>query len=132
MKKPGRFKNWTKPVHGVSLSSIRQDDPKKAFQVLVVGVKNASTETLKVTPGSPDLLLQMVDQNGKPLNIESVRPLHIESSDSSGAIAPSATAYYAIAFSSPVMGANQELRVVVAQANAADEPASIRLATGGR
>jgi hypothetical protein len=116
----------------VSLSCIRQDDPKNAFQVLVVGVKNASTETLKLTSSSPDLLLQMVDQNGKPLNIESVKTIHIESSDSSRTIAPRATLYYAIAFSSPVLAVNQELRIVVAQANAADEPASIKLATSGR
>ena len=132
IKKPSQFKNWSKAVHGVSLSSIRQDDPRNAFQVLVIGVKNASTETLKLTPGSPDLLLQMVDQNGKPLNIESLKPLHMESSDSSATIAPKATLYYAIAFSSPVLGVNQELRIVVAQANAADEPASIKLATSGR
>ncbi|HYX27240.1 MAG TPA: hypothetical protein VE863_01640 [Pyrinomonadaceae bacterium] len=132
IKKPSRFKNWTKAVHGVSLSLIRQDDPKNAFQVVVVAVRNNSAETLKLTPGSPDLLLQMVDQTGKPLNLESVKTLHIESSDSSGAIAPKSTAYYAIAFSSPVLGVNQELRIVVAQSNAADEPASIKLATSGR
>jgi hypothetical protein len=74
----------------------------------------------------------MVDQNGKPLNIASVKTIHIESTDSSGAIAPNGTAYYAIAFSSPVMGANQELRIIVAQTNAADQPASIKLATSGR
>jgi hypothetical protein len=132
IKKPTRFKNWTKAVHGVSLSLIREDDPKNAFQVVVIGVKNNSTETLKLTPNSPDLLLEMVDQNGKPLNIESVKTLHLESSYSSGGIAPKAIAYYAIAFSSPVLGVNQGLRIVVAQANAADEPASIKLATSGR
>ena len=131
-KKPSRFKNWTKPVHGVSLSLIRQDDPKQPFQVVVVGVRNNSPETLRLTPGSPDLLLQMVDENGKPLNIESIKTLHMELSDSSGAIAPRATAYYAIAFTSPVLGVNQELRIVVTQANAADEPASIKIAAMGR
>jgi hypothetical protein len=132
VKKPSRFKNWTKPVHGVSLSLVRQDDPNHAFQVVVVGVRNNSSEPLRLTPGNPDLLLQMVDEKGKPLSIESVKALHTETSDSSGAIAPRATAFYAIAFAAPVLGANQELRVVVGQANAADEPASIKLVTSGR
>jgi hypothetical protein len=132
IKKPSRFKNWTKAVHGVSLSLIRQVDPKNPFEVVVIGIRNNSNETLRLTPNSPDLLLEMVDQTGKALNLESVKALLIESSDSSNAIAPKATAYYAIAFSPPVLSVNQELKIVVAHANAADEPASIKLATSGR
>jgi hypothetical protein len=132
MKKPSRFKNWTKAVHGLSLSVIQPSDPKNDFQVMVVGVKNNSNDALKLTTGTPDLLIEMLDGQGKPLNIESIKKLHIESSDSSGAIPPKATVYYAIAYASPVLGVNQQLKVTVAQTNAADEPASIKLLSTGR
>ena len=132
MKKPSRFKNWTKAVHGLSLSVIQATDPKNDFQVMVVGVKNNSNDALKLTTGTPDLLIEMLDGQGKPLNIESIKKLHIESSDSSGAIPPKATVYYAIAYASPVLGVNQQLKVTVAQTNAADEPASIKLLSTGR
>jgi hypothetical protein len=132
MKKPSRFKNWTKAVHGLSLSVIQPSDPKNDFQVMVVGVKNNSNDALKLTTGTPDLLIEMLDGQAKPLNIESIKKLHIESSDSSGAIPPKATVYYAIAYVSPVLGVNQQLKVTVAQTNAADEPASIKLLSTGR
>jgi hypothetical protein len=132
MKKPSRFKNWTKAVHGLSLSVIQPIDPKNDFQVMVVGVKNNSNDALKLTTGTPDLLIEMLDGQGKPLNIESIKKLHIESSDSSGAIPPKATVYYAIAYASPVLGVNQQLKVTVAQTNAADDPASIKLLSKGR
>jgi hypothetical protein len=132
MKKPSRFKNWTKAVHGLSLSVIQPSDPKSDFQVMVVGVKNNSNDALRLTTGTPDLLIEMLDGQGKPLNIESIKKLHTESSDSSGAIPPKATVYYAIAYASPVLGVNQQLKVTVAQTNAADEPASIKLLSTGR
>lgn len=132
MKKPSRFKNWTRAVHGLSLSVIQPSDPKNDFQILVVGVKNNSNDALKLTTGTPDLLIEMLDGQGKPLNIESIKKLHTESSDSSGAIPPKATVYYAIAYASPVLGVNQQLKVTVAQTNAADEPASIKLLGTGR
>jgi len=37
------------------------------------------------------------------------------------------TVYYAIAYTPPLMGVQHQLKVVVAQSNAADEPASITL-----
>jgi len=131
-KKPNRFKNWTKPLHGLSLSVIQQNDPKRPFQTIVVGVKNNSNDALKITSGTPELLIEMLDEGGKPLNVESVKKLFTESSDSSGAIPPKTTVYYAIAYASPVLSVNQQLKVTVAQTNAADEPASIKLLSTGR
>ena len=131
-KKPNRFKNWTKPLHGLSLSVIQQNDPKSHFQTIVVGVRNNSNDALKITSGTPELLIEMLDEGGKRLNVESVKKLFTESSDSSGGIPPKTTVYYAIAYASPVLSVNQQLKVTVAQTNAADEPASIKLLSTGR
>jgi hypothetical protein len=70
----------------------------------------------------------MVDAQGKPVNVQAIKRLHLEISEAPGAIAAGATVYYAIAYSSPVLGAHQQLKIAVSQTAAADEPASLTLA----
>jgi hypothetical protein len=78
-------------------------------------------------PGTPDLTLEMHDDKGKVINVQSLKPLHIEISNLSSEVAAGRTVYYAIAYTPPTMGVRHRLKIVVAQANAADEPASIAL-----
>jgi hypothetical protein len=128
LKKPKQFKKWTKPVHGLALAVLEQSDPKENFRVAVVAVKNASSEVLKVSPGGPDLSLEMLDDQGKPVNVQSIKHLHLQTSEATGTIAAGTTVYYAIAYTSPVLGVHQQLRVAISQTAAADEPASLTLA----
>jgi len=69
----------------------------------------------------------MLDDKGKVINVQSIKPLHTEMSDSGGELAAGQTVYYAVAYTPPLMGVRHRLKVVVAQSNAADEPASIAL-----
>ena len=128
IKKPKQFKKWTKPVHGLALSVLQEGDPKESFRVALVAVKNASSEVLKISPGRPDLSLEMLDDDGKPVNVQSIKLLHLQTSEASGTIAAGAIVYYVIAYTSPVLGARQQMRVAVSQTAAADEPASLTLA----
>jgi hypothetical protein len=128
VKKPKQFKKWTKPVHGLALAVLEQSDPKENFRVAVVAVKNASPEVLKISPGGPDLSLEMLDDQGKPVNVQSIKHLHLQTSEATGTIATGTTVYYAIAYTSPVLGVHQQLRVAISQTAAADEPASLTLA----
>lgn len=127
VKKPKQFKDWTKPTHEISIATLPQGDPKEDLRILVVAVKNTGRDTLKVTSGSPDLLLEMLDDQGKTINVQSIKKLHTEVSDPSGAIPGGSTIYYAIGYAAPVLGVHQRVKVVVAQTDAADEPASIAL-----
>ena len=131
IKKPKQFKNWTKPVHGLSLAIVQPAVGPEGVAVLLVAVKNKSSDSLKLAPGSPDLLLEMLDEQGKSINLQSVKPLSLETSDAAGVIAVGATVYYALAYRPPVLTTRQQLKVVVAQAQAADEPVSIKLASQG-
>jgi hypothetical protein len=106
---------------------LDQGESKEDFRVAVVAVKNSGPDVLKITPGSPDLSLEMFDDQGKPVNVQSVKRLCLETSNSANAIAPGATVYYAIAYASPGLGAHQYLRIAVSQTAAADEPASLTL-----
>jgi hypothetical protein len=124
---PGIFKNWTRPLHGLALAVQEDADLKADFRVLLVAVRNAATQPLKLIPGTPDLTLEMHDDKGKVINVQSIKPLHTEMSNSGNEVAFGRTIYYAIAYTAPFMGVRHRLKIVVAQSNAADEPASVAL-----
>jgi hypothetical protein len=118
-------KKWTKPVKGLALSIMPATDAMPGIQLLTLAVRNKSAENLKLVSGSPDLFVEMRDEQDKPINLESVRKLHSELSDASGELQPGKTVYFVIAYASPVLGSQQQLKLRVAQTAAADEPASI-------
>ncbi len=132
VKKPKQFKHWTKPAHGLSLAVVRQVDPKNEFQIVVIGIRNLNPESVKLVSGSPDLLVEMLDEQAKPINLESIKKLHTEVSEGAESVVAGKTVYYAIAYVAPVLGARQQVKVVVSQTNAADKPASIALGSVGR
>lgn len=124
---PGTFKNWTRPFHGLALAVKENRDLKEDFRVLLLAVKNVGAHPLTFVPGTPDLALEMHDDKGKVINVQSIKPLHVEVSDRSSDVAVGRTIYYAIVYTPPLMGVRNQLKIVVAQSNAADEPASILL-----
>ncbi len=132
MKKPKQFKHWTRPAHGLALSILAPPVSQLLYRLAIVAIKNTSSESLKLTQNSPDLFLEMVDDRGKPLNIESLKKVHSEPSEPTGLIQPGATAYFAVAYVAPVLDTHQRIRLSIAQSNAADDPASIMLANIGK
>jgi hypothetical protein len=127
MKQPKRFKNWTKPTHGLSLSILQQGVNAQSFNILLVAIKNKTSDPLKLSPGIPDLFIEMLDDRGKPLNIQSIKKLHTEASDESGLLPRGGIAYYAVVYTAPILNMGQQVKVSVGQTSAADEPASIVL-----
>jgi len=125
--KPGIFKDWTRPMHGLALAVQQNRDLKEDFCVLLLAVKNVRAHPLKLVSGTPDLALEMRDDKGKVINVQSIKPLHVEVSHLGSDVAVGRTIYYAIVYTPPLMGVRHQLRIVVAQSNAADEPASITL-----
>lgn len=131
-KKPKQFKNWTKPVHALALSLLPAVGTKTETQILTLAVKNTGRESIKLAPGSPDLLVEMQDGEGKSINLQSVKKLHVEMSEPDAEIQPGKTIYYTIAFAPQVLGSHQQLKITVAQTNAADAPASIAIGNSER
>ena len=127
VKKPKQFKKWTKPSHDLALSVLRVRESDKEFQILVVAARNTGANNMTVLSGSPDLSIEMLGDDGKPVNLQSLKKLHTESSGPVDAMLPGSVVYYAIAYAPPVLGTHQQIKVTVAQTNAADEPASIAL-----
>jgi len=123
----GTFKNWTRPLHGLALAAQQDGHLKESFRVVLLAVKNAGAQPLKLIPGTPDLTLEMHDDKDKVINVQSIKPLHTEMSISGSEVGRGQTVYYAIAYTPPLMSVRHHLKIVVAQTNAADEPASIAL-----
>ena len=132
IKQPGQFKQWTRPSHGLKLSQMSVPVVGHPYSLAIIAIKNTTNDSLKFTPTSPDLVIEMVNDQGRPVNIESLKYLHLEASDSTGAIPPQGTTYYAVAYSPPVLGANQQIRLSIAHSNAADQPTSIILNKSGK
>ncbi len=132
IKQPGQFKQWTRPSHGLKLSQMSVPVVGHSYSLAIIAIKNTTNDSLKFTPTSPDLVIEMVNDQGRPVNIESLKYLHLEASDSTGTIPPQGTTYYAVAYTPPVLGANQQIRLSIAHSNAADQPTSIILNKSGK
>ena len=132
IKKPEQFKQWTRPSHGLKLSQVSVPVVGHSYSLAIIAIKNTTNDLLKFTSTGPDLVIEMVNDQGSPVNIESFKYVHLEASDSTRAIPPQGTTYYAVAYSPPVLGSQQQIRLSIAHANAADQPASIILNKTGK
>jgi hypothetical protein len=119
-----RFKNWTTPLHGLSLSTSNPREIKDgSASVVIVALRNTLTEPARIVPGQPELSVETRDKKGKILLLESLKKLHIESSGLGNSVPAVSTLYFAIVYKRPILGVNQHLRVSASQMDAADEPA---------
>jgi len=132
MKRPQQFKRWSRLSHGLRLSQLSVPVIDQAFSLAIIAVKNTTSDAVTVTATSPDLVVEMVNDKGRPVNIESLKYTHLELSDPTRKIQSGGVAYYAVAYKPPVLGANQRIKLSVAHSNAADEPASIILSNNGK
>lgn len=132
VKQPKQFKNWTHSIHGLKLSIREEPDSGKPFRVLTLAVRNATSASIKLLSDSPELSVETIDDQGSTVDVHSIPKTQTEVSSKSEDIAAGTTVYFAIAYVSPVLDTHQRLKIVVSQTNAADEPASIKLATSGR
>ena len=132
IKQPEQFKQWTRPSHGLKLSQVSVPVVGHPYSLAIIAIKNTTNDLLKFTSPGPDLVIEMVNDQGSPVNIESFKYVHLEASDSTRTIPPQGTTYYAVAYSPPVLGSHQQIRLSIAHANAADQPASIILNKSGK
>ncbi|PYS25591.1 MAG: hypothetical protein DMF72_01230 [Acidobacteria bacterium] len=131
-KKPKQFKNWTHSIHGLKLAILEEPDSGKPFRVLTVAVRNTTSTALKLVADGPELCVETVDDKGATVNVHSITKTHTEVSNTSGDIAAGKTAYFAIAYVPQTLDVHQRVKILVAQTNAADQPASLKLATSAR
>lgn len=121
------FERWTKAVNGIRLSQFEGQDAVDAYSLAIIAVRNTTSKDVTLTPGSPELFIEMVNDDGQPVNIETLKYLHLEQSDSSRTIKSQGTIYFGIVYASPLLGTHQRIKFSVAHSRAVDGPASIIL-----
>jgi hypothetical protein len=131
-RSPKSFKKWSNTVHGLSLSTLPMREVGKRSQLVVVAVRNTRKVDARIIPGQPEIFLETVDGKGRPLQIEVVKKLATETTATDGLIPADAIRYYAVVYETPILGARQQLSVVVGQTIAADEPATASLTSSKR
>jgi hypothetical protein len=131
-KSPKQFKRWSDTTHGLSLSVSPVQEMDKRSQLVVIAVRNTKNYDARILPNQPEITVETIDDKGKPLHIEVVKKLGIQTTATNDVIPGGATAYYALAYESRALGARQRLRVAVGQTIAADEPASAGIVSTNR
>src|SRR5262249_49559563 len=121
-KSPRSFKKWSEPTWGLSLSVSPIREVSKHSQMVTIAVRNTRNKDARILSEQPNITLETVDEKGKPLQIESVKKLGVQTTVVDDLIPGGETRYYALVYEAPILGARQRLRVAVGQTNAADEP----------
>lgn len=132
-KNPKSFRNWTTQRHGLKISVLPAHDLNDKARLVVFAVRNVGAETLRVISGYPDLYIETLSERGRPVEAGTrVSKLHLSSSSSGAAILARTTRYFALVYESPILGAQQHLKLAVAHMSAADEPATADLTVPAR
>ena len=117
-----KFTVWSPATKGLSLSTAKVVEIDDFQRLLIVAVKNETTDALRLLDEMPGLQIQTVDKTGNSLQIERLTRKYTETTALAGAIPAGATVYYAVVYENPVLGANQKLLVSAAHDRAADAP----------
>lgn len=117
-----KFTAWSPANKGLSLSTAKVIEVDDVQRLLIVAVKNETTDGLRLLDEMPEIQIQTVDKSGNSLQLERLTRKYTETTALQGAIPAGATVYYAVVFENPILGANQKLRVSAAHDRAADAP----------
>lgn len=127
IREPKKFKKWSAPLHGLSVSTLSRDVGERT-RMVVVAVRNTNAEAIRIVPGHPEVSVETLDDKGARLQVEQIKKLYMETTTTGSVLPAGAVVYYAVVYETPILGAHQHLRVAVGQTNAADEPTAANLA----
>jgi hypothetical protein len=117
-----KFTAWSPANKGLSLSTAKVIEVDDVQRLLIVAVKNETTDGLRLLDEMPEIQIQTVDKSGNSLQLERLARKYTETTALQGAIPAGAIVYYAVVFENPILGANQKLLVSAAHDRAADAP----------
>lgn len=128
LKNPGKvLGKFSDEENGFSMAVSGVSEIDAVQRLVIVAVKNHGTADLRLVSGVPELQIQSADEKGSAIQIERVERTYVESTSFEGLISPGSTAYFAVVYEAPLMGADQRLRVLVSHREAADTPNSVAL-----
>ena len=118
------FPSWSKPQSGLELAVSRVTELDSETRLVVAAIRNITSSNLRLIPGSPELQVQTRDSGGNSIQMLRLDIQYIESTTLEGLVQPGSTVYYALVYKAPILGTNQNVRVLVAHREAADAPLS--------
>ncbi|MGH9945819.1 MAG: hypothetical protein ACRD6X_01300 [Pyrinomonadaceae bacterium] len=118
---------WSKPQHGLELAVSRISELDAETRLVVVAIRNVTASNLRLVPGSPELQIQTADAGGNSIQTTRLESKYIESTTLEGLVQPGSTVYYALVYKAPILGTNQNVRVMIAHREAADAPLTTSL-----
>lgn len=123
-----------KPSHGLAMAVAPNTSRTSDVVIEVVAVRNVLSMPIRLVPDQPDLFIESRAEKGGAATLGGRVPvLHVATTiGDDDVLQPGVTYYVAFAYNAPMLGAKQTLRVVMAQMNASDEPASADLVASAR
>lgn len=118
---------WSKTQHGLELAVSRITELDPESRLIVVVIRNVTASNLRLVPGSPELQVQTTDNGGTSIQTTRLDVRYIESTTLEGLVQPGSTVYYVLVYKAPILGTNQDVRVLVAHREAADAPITSKL-----
>lgn len=116
------FAPWSKPQSGLELAVSRVTELDSETRLVVAAIRNITASNLRLVPGSPELQVQTTDSGGNSIQTLRLDAQYIESTTLEGLVQPGSTVYYVLAYKAPILGTNQNVRILVAHREAADAP----------
>lgn len=119
---------FSKPVQGISLARVSLVSRTGDTTIEVIAVRNVLSSAIRLVPEQPELVIENREKRNSSVNVQRVDLLHIATTaEEDDVLTPGRVYYYAFAYTSPILGVKQALRVSFAQREAADAPATLEL-----
>ena len=119
-------KMWSKPRHGIQ-AALQPLTLKNGQRQMLITVRNTRATPLNLVPGQPELSLRTLDRKGRVLQVETVKLVSADATNTTGLLAPQGIASYLLTYPMPMLVSGQKLFVVIAESNTADDPLSLEV-----
>lgn len=116
------FSSWSKPQSGLELGVSSVTELDSETRLVIAAVRNITASNLRLVPGSPELQVQTTDSGGNSIQTLRLDAQYVESTTLEGLVQPGSTVFYALVYKAPILGTNQNVRILVAHREAADAP----------
>ena len=114
-------KTWSKPLHGIQ-ASVQALTLRNGQRQVLITVRNTLATPLNLVPGQPELSLRTLDRKGRVLQVETLKPVAMDATNTTGLLVAQGIASYLLTYQTPILVTGQKLFVVIAESNTADDP----------
>lgn len=124
---------FAKPAQGISLAPALLGERTGDITIDVVAVRNVLPQAIRLVSEQPELVVENRDKGEASVNLQRLGILHTATTvEADDVLLPGQVYYFAFAYTSPILGVKQVLRVSFSHRSAADAPATLDLGISTR